>query len=88
MNYNEDADEWTLDESDGKEVTVSVTVPGIPSDWPPQEVADWVYNRLTHPLDSAYEAMVQVSVVSEKPHGTEPRENNGCMINKKGSPPS
>ncbi len=80
MKYFEDTDEWVLEESDGKAVTLSVTVPGIPLNWSAQDVADWLYSEVGHPVDSGYEAMVEVSVVSETPHGTDVREGNGCMI--------
>jgi hypothetical protein len=86
VNYNESTDELTLDESDGKEVTLMVTVPGIPLDWPAQKVVDWMNFLLGHPVDSAYEAMVRVRAISEHPHGGEnpEREENGCMIHGKG----
>lgn len=82
MNYNEETDEWTFDSSDGKEVTVQVTVPGIPVDWPAERVASWVYSRLGHPVDSAYEAFVRTKAVSETPHdaANPERDGNGCMI--------
>lgn len=82
MKYDDSRDDWTFDESDGKEVTVSVTVPGIPSDWPPERVASWVYSSLGHPIDSGYEAFVRTSVLGWRSHGevNPEREGNGCMI--------
>jgi len=82
MNYNETTDEWSFDPTDGKEVTVMVTVPGIPLEWPASRVASWVSERLEHPIDSGYEAFVRTRAISEHPHGGEnpEREGNGCMI--------
>lgn len=71
-----------------KTYTFTVTIPNVPDSMDPEEVRDWLWNSLLHPYDAAYEASVRVEWDSTYIPANPDRENNGCMINKKGSPPS
>jgi len=59
-----------------------VTIPGVPEtdQFSDEYVGSWLRQEIGHPYDAAYEADVEVKLLSTTEQANPEREGNGCMV--------